>query len=179
MAVLAWCAALACHRAVASTTAVLARPVHHLCQPAHAPRLLRRARILREPPAAVRVAAPWSFHGRAGVSRRDIAQRLAAAVARSLAASVCAQRAAASGFRLPAQSVDRVPGVRRRDAVLAVAVRAVLRHAGLAPVSGDELEHGPGRAAVLVADPGQPPQTARATVARNAHTRRNAGDGAA
>src|SRR6185437_14406061 len=107
MAVLAWCAALACHRAVASTTAVLARPVHHLCQPAHAPRLLRRARILREPPAAVRVAAPWSFHGRAGLSRCGVAQRLAVALAGSLAASICAQRAVARSFRFPAQSVDR------------------------------------------------------------------------
>src|SRR5574337_1697227 len=133
VAVLARRATFTGGRAAIPPAVVLAGLVHHLPQPAHAPRLLRRARVLREPPAAVRTAAPRSLPGRAGVSRRGVAPRVAAAVAGALAACACAQHAAAPDDRLFPQPVDRIGVVRRRDAVLAVAVGVVLRHAGLAP----------------------------------------------
>src|SRR5581483_9904074 len=102
-----------------------------------------------------------------------------AALAHACAVSTVEPRPAALAARHPVQSLDRFVAVRRPDDLLALAEREFRRDAGLAALSPDELEHGAGRPAVLVADSGHTAKAAGTPRAGCAGAGRDGGDGAA
>src|SRR5690348_17397385 len=113
-----------------AATAVLAGPADRLQLPAHPSRLLRRAPVFREPPAAVRAAAPRPVPDRAGLSPGDAAPRLAVVMAHAFPAAAAGHRTGQAGGGGPAESAGRLVVVRGPDGVLAVAVGHFLHDAG-------------------------------------------------